>query len=155
MRLIQYLALLTCVASAQLSLSMNGVLRLLESDFKLVDSSSHCVNSTEAKWENERFGLDLKSCASFKAKKSMKGKPNTYFRFNLFIGQYADPLAAGNRIDSLRVKPPGLLPEEIKAYPLRKGFRCGKYAVIVTTGASIFETQLEQIFQKIQLSGCK
>jgi hypothetical protein len=104
------------------------------------------------KWELETFNLLDKNVVRIKSVKPVKKWNKTRYRFVVYVERYATPDDALKRLQRILEMPPGLRPEEQKAFPLRKGFRHGTQVYLVTTDVALFELdgELERVLSKLQ-----
>jgi hypothetical protein len=101
-------------------------------------------------WEKRTFGLLEKSRVMLKSRfASVLGK-TSYYRFVVEEETYPDAAAAGLRLDSLFVPPPKMLPDEGKAFPLRKAFLAGNRVVIVRTDVAAYQPMLTPLAGALQ-----
>jgi hypothetical protein len=77
-------------------------------------------------------------------------QPNSAFAPEPFEEGYADAGSAVRRLFRLGEKPPGLSPEDNKAFPLRTGFRYGETVYIVITDALMFEGEMNKIAKELE-----
>jgi hypothetical protein len=102
-------------------------------------------------WEKRTFGLLGKSRVKLKSRfASVLGK-TSYYRFVIEEEIYPDAASAGMRLDSLFVRPPKMLPEEGKFFPLRKGFLAGHRVVIVRTDVAAYQPMLTPLAGALQV----
>ncbi len=125
-------------------------------DTKLYKSIGYVVKKKSiekaTKWEMESFNLLDKSVVRIKSIKPVKKWNRTRYRFVVYIERYATPDEALKRLPKILEMPPGLRPEEQKAFPLRKGFRHDTQVYLVTTDVALFELdgELERVLSKLQ-----
>lgn len=102
-------------------------------------------------WETQTFGLQAKSRVALKSRfASILGK-SSYYRFVVEEETYPDSAVAARRLDSLFVRPPKMLPEDGKAFPLRKAFLAGNRVVIVRTDVAAYQPMLAPLAGALQV----
>jgi len=107
--------------------------------------------SGPSSWESAQFDLRHKRELAIKATEPLPRDPHTYYRFTVTEECFGDPTAAEARLARLREEPPGLLPEEKKAFPLRRGFRRGETVYVVATDVYLFDqTELPKFAAKLE-----
>lgn len=104
------------------------------------------------KWETETFKLLDKGVVRIKSIKPVKKWNKARYRFVIYIERYATHDEALKRLPKILEMPPGLRPEEQKAFPLRKGFCHNNQVYLVTTDVALFELdgELERVLAKLQ-----
>ena len=120
-----------------------------------IASLGYAVKSDRASgptaWESAQFDLRRKRELTIKATQPFPRDPHTFYRFTVTEERYADAAAAQARLARLREEPPGLLPEDRKAFPLRDGFRRGETVYVVATDVYLFEqTELPNFMAKLK-----
>ena len=101
-------------------------------------------------WEKAQFQTLAKRTVEIRSARAVPGRPDTFYRFTVIEERYADAGGAGRRLSRLGEKPPGMSPEENKAFPLRTGFRHGETVYIVSTDALMFEDEMNRIAKELE-----
>ena len=101
-------------------------------------------------WERAQFRTVAKRVVVIRSAKAVPGRPDTFYRFTVVEERYADAGSAGRRLSRLGEKPPGLSPEDNKAFPLRAGFRHGETVYIVSTDALMFEGEMNRVAKELE-----
>lgn len=85
---------------------------------------------------------------------SQLGK-KSFYRFYVEEEIYPDSLSAQIRLDSLFVMPSTILPEDKKAFPLRRGLRKGSRVIVVGTDVAAYQAKMEQLQDALGLIASK
>lgn len=110
--------------------------------YSLTDSS----NLRISRWEDSLYSTRCIRSFSFKSIKPMNMYKNYFMRFDVEVYSYDDTIKAGIRFSDIDRKPPFLLPEENKIWPLRRSFLCGSNVVTAKTDAVLFEESLDSVY---------
>lgn len=101
------------------------------------------ASASPTPWERRELGLLRKDTWTLKSERPMKGSSDTYYRYTLSVEEYPVAAVVAARVKRCRDKPPGLGPEENKAFPLRKCFAAGTNAWVLATDVYMFQTDGE------------
>jgi hypothetical protein len=98
-------------------------------------------------WEDSLFATKSISSVSFKSRKPMNGNKKYYIRLSIETYTYDDTLKAAYRLAHINTKPPFLLPEEVKTWPLRRCLRYQNNVMVLKTDAVLFEEPLDSVYK--------
>jgi hypothetical protein len=114
---------------------------------EVITSLGYAVRSSASasptSWERHELGLLRKDTWTLKSERPMKGNSDTYYRYTLSVEDYPVAAVVAARVKRCNDKPPGLGPEEDKAFPLRKCFAVGTSAWVLATDVAVFKTDGE------------
>ncbi|HEY9404318.1 MAG TPA: hypothetical protein VIQ24_16795 [Pyrinomonadaceae bacterium] len=135
------------VACGPSALAQGRMERILSSFGYVIKKSSPAQPTA---WENEQFQTLAKRTVEIKSAKAVPGSLNTFYRFSVIEERYVDARSAGKRLTRLGEKPPGMSPEENKAFPLRTAFQHGESVYIVSTDVSMFSGEMSRIAKRLE-----
>jgi hypothetical protein len=98
---------------------------------------------TPTSWERSTFGTRSKHVWRIRGKAPRRGSSDTYYRYDITLECYASTTGAAQRERGCRTKPPGLMPEDDKAFPLRRCVTQDVNVWVLSTDVAVFETDGE------------
>jgi hypothetical protein len=101
-------------------------------------------------WESQTFNLAKKEQWEAKSRAEVPNWSGAYYRFTIVKESYQSQQDATARLSRLREKPPGLTPEDDKAFPLREGFNMGNEVYIVSCRVSMFHEHLKEFTRELE-----
>ncbi|HVF41845.1 MAG TPA: hypothetical protein VM936_02470 [Pyrinomonadaceae bacterium] len=101
-------------------------------------------------WESEQFNLLSKRVMRLKSVRQVPDWRAAFYRFTVVEERYADGVRAARRLGRIREEPPGLSPEDDKAFPLRRGFRFREFVYVVSTDVSSFKPELTRLTRELE-----
>jgi hypothetical protein len=101
-------------------------------------------------WERDSLNIIKKRALKIKSSKPVKNGSSTWYRFTIYEESFPDSIVAEMRMQKLFIKPPSLSGEQLKLFPLRRGFRCNNKVFLITTDAAIFKQELERLSLLLQ-----
>jgi hypothetical protein len=135
------------VACGSLAFAQGKTERVLSSFGYVIKKSSPTQPTA---WEMEQFQTLAKRAVEIKSAKEVPGSQNTFYRFIVIEERYVDARSAGKRLTRLGEKPPGMSPEENKAFPLRTAFQHRETVYIVSTDVSMFSGEMSRIAKRLE-----
>ena len=103
------------------------------------------LEATPDGWEVDTFGMTSKQVFRLRATAELPDWPGAHLRYVVVEEGFASAAQAAARLERILEAPPGLSPEEAKAFPMRKGLRLGdQTVVVVSTDVRAFEFALER-----------
>jgi hypothetical protein len=101
-------------------------------------------------WESQTFNLIKKEQWETKSRTEVPYWQGAYYRFTIVKESYRSPQEASFRVSRLREKPPGLSPEDNKAFPLREGFSVDTAVYIVSCQVYMFHEHLKDFTKEFE-----
>lgn len=137
-------------ASAQEDSTSPSLLTKAEAS-KLGFSIKASAQIPPTEWEVEKFGLLSKWQTRLKSTFPSHLGRTSFYRFIIEEENYPDSALAKFRLDSLRVLPPNLSPDDWKAFPLRRGIQSGNRVIVVRTDVMAYKRKLEEMKSALEV----
>ena len=114
------------------------------------DFDAEVSHPSPTDWEKQTFNVVEKEQWISKSRSEVPDWKGAYYRFTIVKEVYHSSQEATSRIGRLREKPPGLAPEENKAFPLREGFAIENSAYILSCEVSMFHERLKEFTSALE-----
>ena len=101
-------------------------------------------------WESQTFNMSTKEQWETKSRAEVPDWRGAYYRFSIVKEGYHSPQDAMARLRRMLEKPPGLTPEDDKAFPLREGFSVDNNVYIVSCQVSMFHGPMKQFTRELE-----
>lgn len=101
-------------------------------------------------WERQNFNLLRKEMWETKSRAEVPNWKDAYYRFTIVKESYESAGEASERLKRLRDKPPGLSPEDDKAFPLREGFSFRNTVFVVSCRVSMFHEPMKTFTRDLE-----
>jgi hypothetical protein len=101
-------------------------------------------------WERKTFNLLKKEEWQAKSRAEVPNWKDAYYRFTIVKETYHSHQEASSRLNRLHEKPPGLSPDENKAFPLREGFSFENTVYVVSCQVSMFHEHMKDFTRELQ-----
>jgi hypothetical protein len=107
-------------------------------------------NPAVTSWEAKTFNLLKKEEWETKSRAEVPNWKGAYYRFTVVKESYQSHQEASDRLNRVHEKPPGLGPDEDKAFPLRAGFNFENTVYVVSCQVSMFHEHLKDFTQELE-----
>lgn len=107
-------------------------------------------NPAVTPWERKTFNLLKKEEWKTKSRAEVPNWRGAYYRFTVEKESFQSHQEASDRLNRLHEKPPGLGPEEDKAFPLREGFKSENSVYVVSCQVSMFHEHLKDFTREFE-----
>lgn len=107
-------------------------------------------NPAVTPWERKTFNLLKKEEWEAKSRAEVSNWKGAYYRFTVVKESYQSHQEAIDRLNRLHEKPPGLGPDEDKAFPLREGFSFENTVYVVSCQVSMFHEDMKDFTRELE-----
>lgn len=101
-------------------------------------------------WESQIFNLSKKEHWEAKSRAEVPNWRGAYYRFTIVKESYQSQQEASARLRRLHEKPPGLTPDDDKAFPLREGFNVDNNVYVVSCRVSMFHEHMKAFTRELE-----
>lgn len=101
-------------------------------------------------WESQTFNLSKKERWEAKSRAEVPNWRGAYYRFTVVKESYQSQQEASARLSRLHEKPPGLTPDDDKAFPLREGFNVDNDVYVVSCRVSMFHEHMQEFTRELE-----
>jgi len=107
-------------------------------------------NPTVTPWERQTFNPLKKEEWKAISRTEVPNWKGAYYRFTILKESYRSHQEASARLNRLHEEPPGLSPEDDKAFPLREGFSVDNTVYVVSCQVNMFHEQLKDFTRALE-----
>jgi hypothetical protein len=101
-------------------------------------------------WESQTFNMSKKEQWEAGSRAEVPNWRGAYYRFTIVKESYQSQQEASARLSRIDEKPPGLTPEDDKAFPLREGFNVDNEVYIVSCRVSMFHEHMKEFTRELE-----
>ena len=111
---------------------------------------SEFSNPEVTAWERQNFNLQKKEMWQTKSRDEVPNWTDAYYRYTIVKESYQSDHEASERLKRLHDKPPGLSPDDNKAFPLREGFSFKNVVFVVSCQVSMFHEHMKNFTRGLE-----